>query len=763
LANPQALQNKAADQSLCGNMAMPAATAAAAMEAPAPSGQRSATGAAGQPAITIRSDFNPLATFAPSVRTGSDGEARLDIQLPDNLTRYRVMVVAVDDSGRQFGVGESNLTARLPLMVRPSAPRFLNFGDKFELPVVLQNQTDSALSVDVVARATNLELASAGQRVTVPANDRIEVRFPASTQMAGTARVQIAAISGSFADAAVVELPVYTPATTEAFATYGVIDDEGALAQPVLYPKDVFPQYGGLEINTSSTALQALTDAVLYLVNYPFEGSEQLASRILAVAALRDVLTAFQADGLPAPAEIEAAVTRDITRLQGLQNTDGGFPYWRRGFESIPFNSIHVAHALVRAGQKGFEVPSEMLQGAQNYLREIESHYPAWYSQHTRWTLSAYALYVRNLSGDRDAQKAGQLLRNAGIENLSMQAIGWLWPVIDNETQLDEIRRFVTNHVVESAGAANFTTAYDDQTYLLLSSDRRTDAILLEALIGDNPQSDLIPKVVNGLLAHRTQGRWDNTQENVFVLLSLDRYFNTYEAQTPDFVARLWLGDTYAGSNEFHGRSTERQETLIPMTYVLSETASGGKQDLIISKSGPGRLYYRLGLRYAPTDLNLAALDMGFVVTRRYEALDHPEDVSQDRDGVWHIKAGARVRVHLTLVADNRRYHVALVDPLPAGLEIVNPALAVSQSTSQEDPSTRSYGWWWWGAWYEHQNLRDDRAEAFTSLLWDGVYQYTYIARATTPGTFIVPPAKAEEMYSPDVFGRSSSDWVIVK
>ena len=52
-----------------------------------------------------------------------------------------------------------------------------------------------------------------------------------------------------------------------------------------------------------------------------------------------------------------------------------------------------------------------MLQGAQNYLRDIESHYPSWYSQQTRWTLSAYALYVRNLSGDRDAQKAQKLLQ----------------------------------------------------------------------------------------------------------------------------------------------------------------------------------------------------------------------------------------------------------------------------------------------------------------------------------------------------------------
>ena len=765
LADPQALAREAGQRTLQLQDSLGAAGAPAATAAPAaPAPQEQEKSANGQAPITVRSDFNPLATFDPAVRTGSNGEARLLIQLPDNLTRYRVMVVAVDSGGSKFGTGESNITARLPLMVRPSAPRFLNFGDKFELPVVLQNQTDLAMTVDVVARASNLELGNAGLRVTVPGNNRVEVRFPSATVKAGTARMQIAAVSGDNADAATVELPVYTPATTEAFATYGVID-EGAMAQPVQYPTGVFPQYGGLEINTSSTALQALTDAVLYLTVYPFECSEQLSSRILAVASLRDVLTAFKADGLPSPTEMESAVNRDIERLRGMQNSDGGFPYWRHGFESIPFNSIHAAHALYRAQQKGFDVPIEMQQNSLTYLREIESHYPVWYGKQTRWTLSAYALYVRNLMGDRAAPKAEGILKEAGLENLSMEAIGWLWPVIDDKAQLDAIRVFVNNHVVETAGAANFTTAYDDQTYLLLSSDRRTDAILLDALIGDNPKSDLIPKLVNGLLAHRTKGRWGNTQENVFVLLTLDRYFNTYEAQTPDFVARIWLGNTYAGGNEFRGRTTDLYETLIPMTYVLSETsAGGGTQDLILSKDGPGRLYYRLGLRYAPTDLNLKPLDMGFVVQRRYEAMDDPEDVYQDGNSVWHIKAGARVRVHISMVADNRRYHVALVDPQPAGLEIVNPALAVSESIPQDParPDNR-YGWWWWVPWYEHQNMRDDRAEAFTSLLWDGVYEYTYFARATTPGTFIVPPAKAEEMYSPEVFGRSGSDLVIVK
>lgn len=771
LADPQALTQLARQSvSVSNDLALGAAATeapAAAMEAMPTTTALPNTGGGGEevlPDITVRSNFNPLAIFAPTVRTASNGEARVLIQLPDNLTRYRIMVVAVDSGGKQFGTGDSNLTARLPLMVRPSAPRFLNFGDKFELPVVIQNQTDLPMIVDVVARASNLEVENAGQRVTVPANDRVEVRFPASTMMAGGVKIQIAAISGNYADAATVELPVYTPATSEAFATYGVIDD-GTIAQPVQYPTGVFPQFGGLEISTSSTALQSLTDAVLYLVSYPYECSEQLASRILAVASMRDVLTAFKADGLPSPTEMESAVSRDIERLQGMQNDDGGFPYWRRGFESAPFNSIHAAHALHIAQQKGFDVPAGMMEYSLAYLRDVESYYPSWYGQETRRTLSAYALYVRNLMDDRDAQKAQQLINEAGLENLSMEAVGWLWHVVDDEKQLEAIRLYVNNHVVETAGAANFTTAYTEQTYLLLSSDRRTDAILLDALMADDPQSDLIPKLVNGLLAHRNKGRWDNTQENVFILLSLDRYFNIYEAQTPDFVARIWLGNTYAGGKEFLGRTTDIYETNIPMNYVLSETsAGGGTEDLILSKDGAGRLYYRLALQYAPTDLDLGPLDMGFVIQREYEGLDDPEDVYQDQDGIWHIKAGARVRVTITMGTDNRRYHVALVDPLPAGLEIINPELAVSQSIPQDltSPDYR-YGWWWWGPWYEHQNMRDDRAEAFTSLLWEGVYEYTYVARATTPGTFIVPPAKAEEMYSPEVFGRSGSDWVIVK
>jgi alpha-2-macroglobulin len=720
--------------------------------------------------IRVRQDFNPLAVFVPSVTTDAQGRVQVPVKLPDNLTRYRVTAVAISGP-RHFGAGESTITARLPLMLRPSPPRFLNFGDRFDLPIVLQNQTDGPLSVEIAVRAQNAQLtAGAGRRLTVPPNDRAEVRFPVATERAGTARFQVAAQTGTFADAADFNLPVWTPATTEAFATYGQID-QGAVAQAVKAPPGVFAQFGGLEITTSSTALQALTDAVLYIVAYPFECAEQIASRVMSIAALKDVLAAFQAKGLPPPGALIAAVTRDVERLRFLQNSNGGFGFWRRDEPEWPYLSIHVAHALQRARDKGFAVPPAMLEGSKGYLRNVERHIPSFYGPEARRALVAYALNVRQRLGDVDAARARALLKEEPVAKTSIETLGWLLPVLHADPagrgEVPAILRHLQNRVSETAGAAHFTTSYGESAHLLLQSDRRADAVILEALITVEPKSDLIPKVVTGLLAHRVKGRWGNTQENTFVLLALDRYFNTYEKVTPDFVARAWLGDRYAGEHAFRGRTTERYHIDIPMAALLG---GAPERNLVLQKQGPGRLYYRVGMQYAPTDLKLPPADHGFTVERVYEAVDKPAEVRRDADGTWRIKAGARVRVRLTMVAPARRYHVALVDPLPAGLEALNPALAVTGTVPQSPDDTRGAGggrygrWFWlWGPWYQHQNLRDERAEAFTPLLWEGVHAYSYVARATTPGTFVVPPPKAEEMYMPETFGRGAGDRVIVE
>jgi uncharacterized protein YfaS (alpha-2-macroglobulin family) len=729
--------------------------------------------------INLRQNFNALVVFAPSVKTDGNGKAVVPVKLPDNLTRYRVMAVSVD-AGKRFGKGESNITAKQPLMVRPSAPRFMNFGDKIELSVVVQNQTDKEISVDVAVRATNATLtAGGGRKVTIAPNDRAEIRFPVSAEKAGTARFQIAATSGKFTDAAEISLPVWTPATTEAFATYGTTDQNGAIDQPIEAPKDVFPQFGGLEITTSSTQLQELTDAFIYLYRYPYECSEQVASRMISIAALRDVLTAFKSKDMPTEAEIKASFEKDIKILQSRQRDDGSFGLWKRDREryEYPFLTVHVAHALALAKAKGYKVPDEMLNKTKPFLKNVEIKFDEWHrkSPEVRWTISAYALYIRDMMGDKDAAKAKRLLAEATIQKMPFEALGWILSVLADDknstVEVETIKRFLMNRTTETAATANFVTDYGDAQWLIMYSNRRADGVLLEALIKSDPNNDLIPKLVRGLLDHRIKGAWSNTQENVFILLALDKYFNAFEKVTPDFVTRIWLGNTYAGEEPFKGRSIDSNLLNIPMSYLMEQN---GAANLIMDKRGAGRLYYRIGMKYAPKNLDLAPADYGFTVLRSYEAIDNAEDVKQNADNSWTIKAGSRVRVRLTMVAQARRYHVALVDPLPAGLEILNPELAVTESipsdnggnTSVVEYGSQSYGrgyynWRW--TWFEHQNFRDERAEAFSALLWEGVYKYTYVTRATTPGQFVVPPTKAEEMYHPETFGRTGTDFVRVE
>ncbi len=733
--------------------------------APEPQAERKAEKAPDVPKeFSVRTDFRALAAFLPNVTTDATGHAQVSFKLPDSLTRYRVMVVA-SSGHNQFGSEEEAVTARLPLMVRPSPPRFLNFGDTFELPVVLQNQSNQEQTVDVVARTANLDLTgSAGLRVKVPANDRVEVRFPAAAGAPGSARFQVGASSKAGADASEHELPIWSPATTEAFATYGQVD-EGAVAQRVRVPRDAVPDFGELEITTSSTALQGLTDALIYLVQYPYECNEQIASRVLAIAGLKDVLSAFQAEGLPSEQALNASIKKDIARLKDRQHYRGGWDFWRRDRIPNPYVSAHVTHALTRARDKGYPVPKYMLDKAFAYLDRVHEHIPSWYSQQSRWFIEAYAVYVRNRGGQRDVAELKRLLKDARtVTALPLEALGWLLPVMGDDpefaNQREQIRRHLANRITETASHAHFATSYADGAHVLMHSDRRADGILLEAMIEDEPKNDVIPKLVTGLLAQRKRGRWYNTQENAFVLLALDRYFNTYEKLTPDFVARAWLGKDYALEHQFRGRSVDRQHVDIPM-QALQKYGKG--TDLLLQKQGDGRLYYRIGMNYAPKSLWLPPAEAGFTVSRQYEAVDDETDVQRDENGVWRIKAGATVRVRVNLVAPARRYHVALVDPLPAGFEASNPALATTGDLPR-DPKAQSAGapWWWSRPWYEHQNMRDERQEAFASLLWAGVYDFSYIARATTLGNYVVPPAKAEEMYAPETFGRSASDRVVV-
>jgi uncharacterized protein YfaS (alpha-2-macroglobulin family) len=218
------------------------------------------------------------------------------------------------------------------------------------------------------------------------------------------------------------------------------------------------------------------------------------------------------------------------------------------------------------------------------------------------------------------------------------------------------------------------------------------------------------------------------------------------------------LGRTVAGGG--------RSDTLrLPLSSVMARAERYDTARVALQASPGVPVYYAATLFEVPSARPVRADDEGISLERWYERYDDPKPVVSVREGDL-----VRVRIRVTVLAD--REFVAIEDPLPAGLEAVDLSLRTSSALPPFEGAPRlnaeqnaegplgqryRYGSWdagWWTPW-EHREIRDDRVLYFARQLWKGSYLVSYVARATTPGTFVRPPAHAEEMYNPALHGRS--------
>jgi uncharacterized protein YfaS (alpha-2-macroglobulin family) len=732
------------------------------------------------PRIRARSFFATTAYYNPSVVTGEDGRAKLQVKMPDNLTTFRIMAVALD-RGRvdRFGKGEAQVKVRKLLLLRPSLPRFLSVGDRFEAAVMVHNETKKDGTVDVLVRGRNVKARGrTRKRVKIPAGRAREVRFLMEPRSAGPARLQFAAVLGNCSpegraggaktctDAVEKQIPVLLPATTEAFATYGMTDR--SIAQQVVPPKDALPGYGGLEIAMSSTALNGLEDSVRYLVDYPYECTEQTASRILPIFALKDILKDFKIAKLGDLERQKQLAEAGVRKLLSSQRYDGGWGMWSGSRISWPYLTAYALFTLRRAEETGIKIPARNIDRAARFLKRIldqpRTEFGEQYN-HTTQALSVWALTELKRYERKHAKRLYGLRKK-----LPLFAQVWLTQALfrmdGRSAQVKELLRHLDNQATETASAAHFAEIKTESLRLLMHSEERTDAIALYALLEVAPDHTLMPKLARGLIQSRVKGTWSTTQGNAWALTALSRYYRQVEKTVPDYVASLWLGEEgYLGQSKFKGRQMRVVQQKVP----LAALKKAGKEELIISKKGAGKLYYRIGLRYAPTDLELPPEEQGFAVTRTYEPVESGatnETVRRQKDGTWRVKAGSYVRVRLTVVVPDRRYFVAVMDPLPAGLEAVNLSFKTSASSRLGGQlKGKIYDFYSWYSFFafDHKELRDESVVIFSDRLPSGIYEYTYLARATSLGRFIAAPTKAEEMYRPETFGRSGTHVVEVR
>jgi alpha-2-macroglobulin len=713
----------------------------------------------------MRRDFRVLAFWLGSVATDARGHASVDVKLPESLTTYRIMAVSGDRASR-FGSGESEIRINKPVVLKSAFPRFMSRGDTAHFGSVITNQLKEGGAATVTMRSLDpeiLQIAGESKRtVQVGANSSTEVRFDVIARNVGRARVQATVRLGGESDAFEESVPVQVTVSPESVAVYGEASPEAS--QPVSLPTGIIPNVGGLHVEVASTALVGLGEGARYVVEYPFGCLEQRASRTFVLATAADLGDAFKLPGIDAR-DIRTRVQSSLRDLETFQCPSGGFAFWPGHCRSVsPFLTSYALQVFQAAAALNYDVSVEMMRRGYDYLeRELAEAPPAnegWWPAYTAW--ESFAIKVLVDGGRNQDSNINRLYPYR--DRMPVFALAYLHDAMivrrESSGRLADLRRRMANAILPEAGTAHVEELNDPYLLWFWNSNARSSAIVLASLVRAGAESGEVTPIVRWLMAARKNGRWGNTQENAIAMQALVNYYRKYEAQSPNFTATVRLGTEDLVRATFKGRSTEATIKDVPMTTLAK--AGAAPRDLTLRRDGDGTLFYAARLTYAPDAVSLTARDNGFHVERKYSAPD-------GGGAGGSFKAGDLVRVTLSFDLPKERRYVAVADPIPAGFEPVESWFAttaadVAKQTEEQDGSDAPR---WEDIWkrgtFDRVERHDDRVLLFATRLADGHHEFSYVVRATTAGSFVVAPAQVEEMYAPEVSGRTATATVEVR
>ena len=716
-------------------------------------------------AAGVRSDFQNTALWIGQLTTDEDGKASFELQLPDNATTWRARARAVT-AETQLGEGESELVVTQPLLVRPALPRFLRVGDSVTLRTLVRNGTDAAREVTVTIEVEGVTLdGDAARSLTIGPGGSVIFEWPARALEEGTATIRFRAVTSGYGDGVEISLPVHLDVTPETTATGGVVEDTPVI-EAVYLPDYVITGSGSLELSVQGSLVGALEEELEYFKPPPsrwWESNVRKASRVIATIAVQRT----QADGLD-----EAQVRQlnaDLAVLVREQQYDGGWGWCERCSTNLWITGW-VLVALGEARDAGHAVPDRALTNTWQLIRshlnrETDVERPADPNQHAflLYALASASEHVQDAS-ERTGEQAFAMRVIVNDHRADLTSWGRAYLLLGllaagYEADHEDVRILLNDLTATTIASAN-GNHWEDKRIAgsMHNSSVRPTALVLRALTGAAPNPPLIEETARWLAIARSAQRWKTDVERAQGMASLGAYaeltgetLGVYDYSVLVNTSRVLAGDFDVPAGDYLD-ATEIALAELPLGEV-------SRVQFERETDAEGRMYYGLNLRYVTPARDIEALNRGFAVSHRYSLLDEPDKA------IASASIGDVVRVTVTVVAPTDRVFVKVEDLLPAGLEPIDPQLNIVspglrdrlwadrwEARRRSAASYRRYYTRW-----DQVDLRDDRLVLRADLLPQGVHEYVYYARATTPGDFFVAPAHAEEAFFPEVFGRSDS------
>ena len=735
-------------------------------------GRREAGGGGGASGAEIlRSRFKTTAFFLGSVVTDADGNATTTAKLPDNLTTFRIMAVAVTANDR-YGKGESSLLVTRPLLARQALPRFVREGDNFTAGAVINRRDGAAVPVTVKATASGVALRAAAERIaTLAALRGTEVRFPFEASRGDSATFRFDVTDNQNADAVRVTIPIRPDHHPVTHTIAGMLYDSATTVFTL--PAGTDPARSQLTLSVGVSPLTAIRGMYHDLRVYPYDCSEQVSSEAMAVIALyRYQPQGFQKNyGIDPKVEI----ARAVAVLTSRQRSDGAIGYWGSNDWTTPWLSAYAGAILLDARAAGVKVDTLVISRLADYLGQalhgtvVARFTPvaSWYTSRSlelRDRVAAVDFLSR--AGRADVAAENELLRSAA--ELALEDRARLAEVLARRGQMVPARALMeaTWPLVRIEGR-RAVLPDSAQPLFYFSSYARPYARILTATLAIERNNRLVGPLAEALVeAGRLAARSYWTTQDYGTAAGALATLDARQSSSGDRTVRV------SGGNRVLLESGTRDSTINLQGLLVREQGQDALR--LAMQAGPGDdpIYYYLTVTEIPSKQPVTPEEHGLRVERWYERYDNGTPIASAAEGDL-------VRVRLRLTVPATRTFVVLDDALPAGLEAVDLSLRTAANLpgpGLKDPSDQQqeeqehldgpewYGFWeagWWSP-FDHRELRDDRVVYSATYLWPGTYTATYVARATTVGTFVKVPAHAEEMYNRAVYGRSDGGTFVV-
>ncbi|MCP4691533.1 MAG: hypothetical protein GY859_26040, partial [Desulfobacterales bacterium] len=709
------------------------------------------------------------------------------------------------------------------LMVRPYLPRFLREGDRADLKVVVNNASDREItgeaSLDIIDPETGESLLplfglapgdAAGRPFTVKASGSADLEFPVvAPSRVGLIAFKVTAVSGDFTDGELRPIPILPGRIHLAQSRFVALKDKDRreMTFPDLQRDDDPTRIDARMVVTLDGQLfYGVLNALPYLVNYPYECTEQTLNRFISTGILSTLYknypgvrrmaetlskreTRLEAwdeedpnrkmaleetpwlrqarggaetgDGLINvlnPKIAAAQQEASLAKLKKAQTQSGGFP-WFPGGPPSPYMTLYILYGFAKGLEFGIEAPADMVKPAWSYMHRhyLDELAKMMMEDDRGWETITFLNYILTAYPPASRPR-GVFTETERRAMLDFSFKHWKKhsPCLKAHLTLTLMRhdrpgdaKLVWESVMDSAKTKKDQGTFwapEDRSWLWYNDAIETHAAALRTHMDLFPEDPRLDGLVLWLFLNKKLNHWKSTRATAEVIYSLASWLKRSQQLGVREEALVHVGRQQTRfvfePDEYTGG---KNQIVIPGPKIDPKTTS----TIIVEKETPGHLFASATWHFSTEKLPAEARG-DYLQARRsfYKRVKTGKEIVLQplADGA-PLAPGDEVEVHVSITARHPMEYVHLRDPRGAGFE---PSTATS-----------SHRWDLGIHWYEE--VRDSGMNFFFSRLPQGEYTFKHRIRAATAGVFKVAPAVLQPMYAPEFTAYSAGAMLTVE